>query len=114
LSVCFTGPAHNAAGMAILRADLIVAAQNCGYQVQSQMSATTQLLVASRDDTVKAAKAAERGIEVITYPEFLGRMAMLTLTSSIPATESKHEPDVWVDPAPEDMGKVRPYDVNKL
>jgi hypothetical protein len=72
MNVVFTGPAFDENGQAIVRADLTYAC-TCkgGIVVQTGVDARTHLLVASRIDTVKAAKAADRGIVVITYPEFI-------------------------------------------
>ena len=71
LRVVFTGPAYGLSGEPILRADLKAAAQALGMVVQDNFSVGTDLLVASRSDTVKAAKAASRGIKVMSYPTFL-------------------------------------------
>jgi hypothetical protein len=71
IKVVFTGPAKDGQGHDILRATLVEIAQRRGYQVQASMSKDTQALVASRTDTVKAQKAAQRGLPVWTYPQFL-------------------------------------------
>lgn len=73
-NVVFTGPAFDNHGRAVLRANLIAASEASGrFRVQSAVTAATQILVASRTDTVKAKKAAALGVEVMTYPEFIGR-----------------------------------------
>lgn len=72
LNVVFTGPAFDSAGQSILRANLIAACEPTMH-VQHSMSKDTNLLVASRTDTVKAKMAVQRGIKVMSYPEFLAR-----------------------------------------
>jgi hypothetical protein len=72
LNVVFTGPAFDNAGHAVVRADLIEACKATGkFAVQSAVKPNTDLLVASRTDTVKAKAAAAKGLEVITYPQFI-------------------------------------------
>lgn len=44
-----------------------------GISVQSAIKPDTDMLVASRKDTVKAKRAAESGLPVLTYPEFITR-----------------------------------------
>lgn len=74
LAVVFTGPAVDNAGRAITRAALTNACKQVGaFEVHPSIRATTQLLVASRKDTVKARRAQERGLPVLTYPEFINR-----------------------------------------
>jgi hypothetical protein len=72
MNVVFTGAAVDAAGAAILRANLIAACRERGINVQPGIMASTKILVASRNDTVKARGAAARNIAVLSYPEFLG------------------------------------------
>ena len=72
MNVVFTGPAFDSKGTSIVRADLTAACKKRGgWSVQSRVDQTTQLLVASRIDTVKASSAANRGIAIMTYPEFI-------------------------------------------
>jgi hypothetical protein len=72
IKVAFTGPAFDNAGHSVVRADLIAACQMTGkFAVQSSVRPDTNLLVASRTDTVKAKAAAEKGIGVLTYPQFI-------------------------------------------
>lgn len=72
MKVVFTGPAFDAQGNSIVRADLTYACiEKGGIEVQPRVDALTDLLVASRIDTVKAGKAADRGITIMTYPEFI-------------------------------------------
>ena len=78
LRVCFTGPAYGLAGEPILRQDLKLAAQALGMVVQDNFSIGTDLLVASRSDTAKAAKAASRGIPVMGYQTFLSSFQVAT------------------------------------
>ena len=72
IRVVFTGPAFDSAGHSILRNDLAAACLGIAT-VQSAVNADTDYLVASRKDTVKAKRAMERGLEVLTYPEFIAR-----------------------------------------
>ncbi len=72
LNVVFTGPATDVLGQAIIRASLVAACHMTGkLAVQDAVKANTNLLVASRADTVKAKLASARGVKVLTYPEFL-------------------------------------------
>lgn len=71
MKVVLTGPAIDGCGKPILRANLIEACRKAGIEVQSRVGADTNLLVASRSDTVKAKAAASRGVPVITYPQFV-------------------------------------------
>ena len=72
MKVVFTGPAFDALGNSIVRSDLTYACiAKGGITVQPRVDAFTDLLVASRIDTVKAGKAANRGIAIMTYPEFI-------------------------------------------
>lgn len=73
-NVVFTGPAFHPNGQPILREILKKAAQASGFRIQSSVQKTTDLLVASRADTVKALKAANRGIRVVTYPMFVAAL----------------------------------------
>lgn len=73
-NIVFTGPAFDLNGQAILRANLVAACQMTGrFNVQSAVTSATDLLIASRTGTAKAKKAAQRGVEVMTYPEFISR-----------------------------------------
>ena len=91
MNVVFTGPAFDGAGQAIIRANLIAACQKTGLFVQPAVKATTDLLVASRKDTVKAETAAERGVKVLTYPEFIS--TFLTEVEIM----AGGKPDKWCD-----------------
>ena len=72
MNVVFTGPAFDTDGASIVRADLTYACiQRGGITVQPLIDAATDLLVASRIDTVKTSKAADKGITIMTYPEFI-------------------------------------------
>ena len=73
-NVVFTGPAVDGTGHTVLREALIQACQAKGsMNVQPSVQTTTNLLVASRTDTVKAKKAVSRGLTVLTYPKFIGK-----------------------------------------
>lgn len=76
LRVVLTGPAYDNNGVPVLRADLVVAMRELGMVPQSIVAPDTQLLVASRDDTTKARRAAERGIDVITYADFMAEFGI--------------------------------------
>lgn len=71
MQVVFTGPAFDGQGQSILRANLAKACAAKSIVVQSSIKPTTNILVASRKDTVKAHCAAKRGLVVVTYPEFI-------------------------------------------
>jgi hypothetical protein len=72
MNVVFTGPAFDAEGASIVRADLTYAViKRGGIVVQPRVDAATDLLVASRIDTVKASQPADNGIAIMTYPEFI-------------------------------------------
>ena len=72
MNVVFTGPAFDSNGLSIVRSDLTYACiQRGGIVVQPRVEGSTDLLVASRIDTVKASKAADKGITIMTYPEFI-------------------------------------------
>jgi hypothetical protein len=71
MNVVFTGPAFDNAGNSIVRDNLIAACAKQGFCVQSAIKASTQLVVASRTDTIKAMGAAARGMAVLSYPSFI-------------------------------------------
>jgi hypothetical protein len=72
--VVFTGPAFDGNGNSIIRADLTHACMKKGnLRVQNRVLGDTDILVASRGDTVKAKGASQRGIAVFTYAEFISR-----------------------------------------
>ena len=74
LNIVFTGPAYDSTGKSILRADLGAACLVKGnLKLQSSVRGDTNILVASRTDTVKAQKAKDRGVAVFSYPEFIGK-----------------------------------------
>jgi hypothetical protein len=105
-NVVLTGPAHDAMGQPILRADLIEAAQAAGH---ASMQHGVELLVASRTDTVKALKAAQGGIPVVDYPTFLAGLAKPPT-----AGKSRYKPDIWADPHVADTGTKIPLAGNVL
>lgn len=90
LNVVFTGPAVDSAGSLILRDNLIKACKR-KMIVEKSVTQQTNLLVASRTDTVKAKKAAARGVDVMGYPEFFARY----LDGVCIETAGKASP--WVD-----------------
>ena len=74
MKVVFTGPAINGNGHSVLRATLAYAClQKGNLRVQNSVQRDTDILVASRKDTVKAKKASDAGLAVFTYPEFIAR-----------------------------------------
>ena len=74
MNIVFTGPAIDGNGNSILRASLSYACiQKGNLMIQSSIRKDTDILVASRVDTVKAAKASQAGIAVFSYPEFINR-----------------------------------------
>jgi hypothetical protein len=79
INAVFTGPAYDGTGHAIIRDNLIAACLTTGaITVAPRISCSTDVLVASRKDTVKAKAAAARGIPVLTYPEFIQSYLKLT------------------------------------
>ncbi len=74
LNVVFTGPAILEDGRLIPRSNLVAACKQFGaIQVQPRVRGDTDLLVASRTDTVKAKSAAASGIMVLSYQTFVDR-----------------------------------------
>ena len=73
MNVVFTGPAFDGNGQSVLRAHLAAACSSRGINVQNAVTGSTHVLIASRKDTVKAAGAMQRGVKVLTYPEFINR-----------------------------------------
>lgn len=74
MNIVFTGPAIDNSGKLILRANLTQACiQKGNLVIQPAIGPDTDLLVASRSDTVKAKRAAALGIAVFSYPEFITR-----------------------------------------
>ena len=74
MNVVFTGPAFDNSGHSIVRDNLIAACMKKGnFNVQPCVKATTDMVVASRLDTAKAKGAAQRGLAVLGYPEFINK-----------------------------------------
>ena len=74
LKVVFTGPAVDNAGNSVIRDNLIHACHQTGsMKVQPRVDKATDFLVASRTDTTKALAAYQKGVTVLTYPEFINR-----------------------------------------
>ena len=73
MNIVFTGPGFDSAGKSIVRANLITACKASGHSIQGAVKADTDLLVASRADTVKAKRASGRAITVMTYPAFIAQ-----------------------------------------
>lgn len=70
-TVVFTGDGENEAGRILPRFVWKKMAEAMNVRVQGAVSPATDVLVASRTDTVKARGAVAHGIKVITYSEFL-------------------------------------------
>lgn len=95
MRVVLTGPARDAQGNPVLRADLVEKAKAAGLFVQTEFGPDTQLVVASRFDTLKAQGAAKAGIPMVGYAEFI------QLLGGVPqAAKSRHTPSKWVDTHP--------------
>lgn len=94
MNVVLTGAAFDRTGRSILRADLIAACKEKQINVQTRVDAKTHVLVASREDTVKAKNAAKRGIGVMDYPTFIKTF----LGDEV--AETGAEPNVFTDDAP--------------
>ena len=72
LKVVFTGAAVDSYGRTVARDNLISACtEKGGIFVQTKVDANTNMLVASRVDTIKAKAAKAKGIPVVTYPQFI-------------------------------------------
>ena len=73
MNVVFTGPAFDGNGQSVLRAHLAAACLSNGINVQPCVIGSTTALIASRQDTVKARGAKSRGVEVLSYPQFISK-----------------------------------------
>jgi hypothetical protein len=102
--VVFTGEAYDVHGKAVLRGDLKKLAEANGLVVQSSVQTRTQMVVASRTDTVKAKKAKERGLLVQTYPEFLKSWLGV---ETVPELGGKYDPNIDAVPDAETLPKKR-------
>ena len=71
MNIVFTGPGTGLDGAPVTRAALKTAAEAKGHTVRASLTLDTEMLVASRTDTVKACKAAQRGVLVVDYPTFV-------------------------------------------
>ena len=89
--IVFTGPGIGLHGEPITRAELKAEAEAKGHTVKACLTLDTELLVASRTDTVKARRAAERGILVIDYKAFVAEC----LDGRVPRTGA--QPDLFID-----------------
>lgn len=92
MQVVFTGPAK-INGQHVLRVDITDAASKAGCVIRGKIEPGVDVLVASRDDTVKAKNAAKLGVEVMTYDEFAGILGKL----GVAIVCSGAEPDPYVD-----------------
>ena len=89
--IVFTGPGIGLHGEPITRAELKAAAEARGHIIRQSVTLDTEMLVASRTDTVKARRAAERGIVVIDYKAFVAEC----LDGEV--ERSNAQPDLFVD-----------------
>lgn len=69
MKIVFTGKGE-INGALVSRASWYAAAEQQGHEVQQAVDKHTELLVASRTDTIKAREAERLGIGVITYDQF--------------------------------------------
>lgn len=99
MNVVLTGPAKDGQGNAIVRADLVAALAKVGISVRSKVDLTTDYLVASRTDTVKAKTAQSLGVEVLTYPQLI----TLALAQGDFKIEKIGTPDPYVDADPDSL-----------
>ena len=89
--IVFTGPGIGLHDEPITRAELKAAAEARGHTIRQSVTLDTEMLVASRTDTVKARRAAERGILVIDYKAFVAEC----LDGRVPRTGA--QPDLFID-----------------
>lgn len=90
--VVFTGPAHDHAGHPIVRKDLITACAKAQIEVWNKV-APGCVLVAARDDTVKAKAAKQMGVTVMPYVKFLAVLNCM----GCPVVASGVAPDPYCD-----------------
>jgi NAD-dependent DNA ligase len=74
--VVFTGKAFNKAGESIPRDVLKQMANMSGFIVHDDVDDKTDLLVASRSDTKKAMAASLRGVQVVSYEQFIASLSI--------------------------------------
>jgi NAD-dependent DNA ligase len=91
MNIVFTGPGSGLHGEPITRAELKAAAEAKGHTVKASVTLDTEMLVASRTDTVKAQKAAARGIVVVDYRTFVAEC----LDGEVERTNA--QPDLFID-----------------
>ena len=101
-SIVFTGAAELSDGTKILRAQLTKAAEQHGYRVVNRVMPGVSFLVASRDDTVKARSAKEKGLQVYTYENFVAHLRMLGTEPTLFGGEL----NAYVDCAPSNKAEV--------
>lgn len=69
-NVCFTGRGHDMNGEFMERGDWERMAISVGCSISPSVNKYTDVLVASRNDTIKAIGAQSHGIVVMNYPQF--------------------------------------------
>jgi hypothetical protein len=99
--VVLTGPCVLSDGTRFLRETLSQAASKVGYLVPKGYDARCVIVVASRDDTVKARKAAAEGKLVISYDGFVHMLRQMGADPSEWTCGAKEDP--FVDKAPEQL-----------
>ena len=91
MNIVFTGPGSGLHHEPITRAELKAAAEAMGHTVRQSVTLDTEMLVASRTDTIKAQKAMARGITVVDYQTFVAEC----LDGEV--ERSNAQPDLFVD-----------------
>ena len=106
MNIVFTGAAVGSDGHPIKREDIIKASKMAGFHVQAKVDALTDILVASRDDTVKAKNATAGGVAVVTYVQWFTTLAKRGVEIGDFITEGPG--NAWTDTAipKEESGEV--------
>ena len=94
MNIVFTGPGSGLHHESITRAELKAAAEARGHTVRQSVTLDTEMLVASRTDTIKAQKAMARGITVVDYQTFVAEC----LDGIVPRTGA--QPGLFIDSLP--------------
>ena len=81
------------------RKDAVQAIENCGAQFVNEINYQTNYLVSTRFDTVKAKKAKEIGVQIISESEFSDFIEIgLFLTNEKPEAPERHYPNNFPKP----------------
>lgn len=97
MNIVLTGAASYPNGKTILRADLVAACKKADIKVQTAVEFTTNILVASRHDTVKAKNAKNLGVQVIDYAELIDLLGEM----GVKIESTGAQPDPYVDGVPD-------------